>query len=99
MFIVSFVSGPWQANCYLLSLADPRSTPGQQIVVDTGNLALCDATCSIDIQTVRGVKNMLFGGEGLFHTVVTGPGRIVLQTRPVSGVAAALIPYMPTKSD
>lgn len=72
--------------------------PGQQIVVDTGNLALCDATCSIDIQAVKGVKNMLFGGEGLFNTVVTGPGRVVLQTMPVSGVAAALIPYLPTKS-
>ena len=41
--------------------------PGEQMVVDTGNLAMCDATCSIDIQAVRGVKNVLFGGEGLFH--------------------------------
>ena len=38
--------------------------PGQQIIVDTGNLAMMDATCSIDIQAVKGVKNMLFGGEG-----------------------------------
>ena len=48
--------------------------PGQQIIVDTGNLAMVDATCQIDIQTVRGAKNVLFGGEGLFNTVVTGPG-------------------------
>ena len=72
--------------------------PGQQIVVDTGNLALMDATCSIDIQSVKGVKNMLFGGEGLFNTVVTGPGKVVLQTMPVSGLAAALLPYIPTGS-
>ena len=54
--------------------------PGQQIVIDTGNLAMLDATCTVDVQTVKGVKNVLFGGEGLFNTVVTGPGRVVLQT-------------------
>ena len=72
--------------------------PGQQIVVDTGNLALCDATCSIDIQAVKGVKNMLFGGEGLFNTVVKGPGKVYLQTMPASAVAASIIPYIPAKS-
>ncbi len=70
--------------------------PGQRLVVDTGNLAMMDATCSIDIQTVKGVKNVLFGGEGLFLTVVTGPGKVVLQTMPISGMAAALIPFLPT---
>ena len=69
---------------------------GQQMVVDTGNLAMVDAACSIEIQSVKGVKNALFGGEGLFNTVVTGPGRIVLQTMPVSGVAAALAPFFPS---
>lgn len=68
---------------------------GQQMIVDTGNLAMMDATCSIDVQTVKGAKNVLFGGEGLFHTVVTGPGRIVLQTMPVSSLAGALAPYLP----
>ena len=63
-----------------------------------GNLAMVDATCSIDIQTVKGVKNVLFGGEGLFNTVVTGPGKIILQTMPVSGVAAALAPFFPSGS-
>ena len=70
--------------------------PGQRLVVDTGNLAMMDATCSIDIQTVKGVKNVLFGGEGLFLTVVTGPGKVILQTMPISGMAAALIPFLPT---
>lgn len=69
---------------------------GQKMVVDTGNLAMMDAACSIEIQSVKGVKNALFGGEGLFNTVVTGPGRIVLQTMPVSGVAAALAPFFPS---
>ena len=69
--------------------------PGQSMIVDSGNLAMMDATCSMDIVTVKGVKNALFGGEGLFNTVVTGPGKIVVQTMPVSGVAAAIIPYLP----
>ena len=71
---------------------------GERMVVDTGNLAMVDATCSIDVQAVKGVKNMLFGGEGVFNTVVTGPGRVVLQTMPVSGVASALAPFFNTGS-
>ena len=70
--------------------------PGQSIVVDTGYLAAMDATCSMDIQSVPGVKNMMFGGEGLFNTVVTGPGRIYLQTMPISNVAGAIQPFLVT---
>ena len=73
--------------------------PGESLVVDTGHLAAMDATCSMDIRTVPGVKNMVFGGEGIFHTVVTGPGRIYLQTMPIYAVAGAIMPYLPTKSD
>ena len=69
--------------------------PGQQLIVDTGNLALCDASVGIDVQPVRGAKNMLFGGEGLFNTVVTGPGRITLQTMPMNSFAAAVARYVP----
>lgn len=68
---------------------------GQKLVVDTGNLAMLDATCSIDIQSVKGVKNVFFGGEGLFHTVVTGPGRVLLQTMPLSTFAGSIAPYLP----
>ena len=69
---------------------------GQQLIVDTGNLAAMDATCSISIQKVPGVKNMLLGGEGLFNTVVTGPGRVFLQSHPISTVAAAIRPFIAT---
>ena len=69
--------------------------PGQQIVVDTGYLAAMDATCSMEIQTVPGFKNMVFGGEGVFNTVVTGPGHVWLQTMPISSVAGELLRYMP----
>lgn len=69
---------------------------GQQIVVDTGHLAAMSATCSMEIQTVPGIKNKIFGGEGLFNTVITGPGRVWLQTMPICNVAGALRPYLPT---
>jgi len=72
--------------------------PGQSMIVDTGYLAMMDATCSIEIVTVPGVKNMFLGGEGLFNTVVKGPGKIVLQTMPASAVAGSIIPYIPTSS-
>ena len=70
--------------------------PGQSMVVDTGYLAAMDATCSMEIQTVPGVKNMMFGGEGIFNTVVTGPGRVYLQTMPISNVAGVIRPFIPT---
>ena len=69
--------------------------PGQKIIVDTGNVAAFDSTVSIDIQKVPGVKNILFGGEGLFHTVLTGPGKVWLQTMPISNVAMSIRPYIP----
>lgn len=71
--------------------------PGQRIVVDTGNLAMLDATCTVEVQAVKGVKNVLFGGEGLFNTVVTGPGRVVLQTMPISNFAGAIASMIPSK--
>lgn len=71
---------------------------GQQIVIDTGYLAAMTGGCSIDIQTVPGVKNMIFGGEGLFNTVITGPGKVWLQSMPVAQLAGAIRPFIPTKS-
>lgn len=70
--------------------------PGQQIVVDTGHLAAMTASCQMGIRSVPGVKNMLFGGEGIFNTIITGPGRVWLQTMPISNVAGVLRPYMPS---
>lgn len=72
--------------------------PGQQIVVDTGHLAAMTASCQIEIKSVPGVKNMLFGGEGLFNTVISGPGKVWLQTMPISNVAGILRPYLPSGS-
>lgn len=70
--------------------------PGQQIVVDTGNVAGFTPGVEMDIQQVPGIKNKLLGGEGLFNTVLTGPGRVWLQTMPICNVAASIRPYIPT---
>lgn len=71
---------------------------GDQKILDTGHLVMMDATCSMDIQRIKGVKNVLFGGEGLFNTVVTGPGKIVMQSMPASATAMRLYSLMPHQS-
>lgn len=65
---------------------------GQQMIIDTGHLAMMDETVQMDIVTVPGVKNVLLGGEGLFNTVVTGPGRVTLQTQPLNKLSQAFMP-------
>ncbi len=64
--------------------------PGESMIIDTGYVACMSATCSMNIVSVPGIKNAVFGGEGLFNTVVTGPGKLVLQTMPINNVAACL---------
>ena len=78
------------------SAVEYQLAPGQSMVLDTGALAVMDETVQLDIQQVKGVKNIMFGGEGLFNTVVTGPGKIVLQTMPISSFAGAIQPYIIT---
>ena len=73
--------------------------PGQQIVVDTGNVLGYESGVKMDIVSVKGMKNKLLGGEGLFNTILSGPGKVWLQTMPVSSVARAIIPYIPTSSN
>lgn len=67
---------------------------GQQIIVDTGNVAGFSTSVKMEIRQVAGLKNKLFGGEGFFNTVLTGPGRIWLQTMPISKVASSINPYI-----
>ena len=67
---------------------------GESIIVDTGYLAAMSDTCMMDIQPVQGAKNIFFGGEGLFHTRITGPGKVYIQSMPVINTAQALSPYL-----
>ena len=80
---------------------------GQEMLVSTGYLAAMEESCSMDVVMVKGAKNMLLGGEGIFNTVVRGegifntvvrgPGKVILQTMPLSKVAELLMPFFGTK--
>lgn len=70
---------------------------GQEMVISTGYLAAMEETCTMDVVMVKGAKNMLLGGEGIFNTVVRGPGKVILQTMPISRVAELLIPFFGDK--
>ncbi len=69
---------------------------GQQMVVSTGYVLGYESSVSMDIQQVKGLKNKFLGGEGFFNTVLKGPGKVWLQTMPVSNVADAILPFLPT---
>ncbi len=72
-------------------------TPGEQIICDTGVLAYMDASCQIDVQMVKGLKNMFFGGEGLFDTVITGPGKVCLQSMTIAQLARQIDPFLTSR--
>ena len=71
---------------------------GERMILNTGYLAAMDATCDMDVEMVKGAKNILLGGEGLANTVVTGPGKIYIQTKPIAQLAKSLKPYFPTQT-
>ncbi len=96
-FIMQKISG--QGICFAEfdgHVVEYELQAGQQMVIDTGNLAGMTESCSMDIVTVKGLKNIAFGGEGLFNTVVTGPGHVYLQTMPASALASTIQPYIVT---
>ena len=73
--------------------------PGEIIKVDTGNIVAFQNGMSYEIETVQGFRNVLFGGEGLFRTRITGPGKVILQTQNIKDFASALSKYIPTRSN
>ncbi len=85
-FIMQKISGSGTAFLELDgSVVEYDLAPGQQLVIDTGHLAIVDSTVDISVKAIKGVKNVLFGGEGLFNTVLTGPGHVVLQSMTLAG--------------
>lgn len=99
-FIMQKVTGPglvffeFDGYCPEYDLA-----PGEKLVCDTGVVAMMDATCQLDIQMVKGLKNKLLGGEGLIDTVVTGPGKVYLQTMSLPRLAQLLTPLLPFRPE
>lgn len=99
-FIMQKISGSGYAFLEIDgSAVEYELAAGQQMIVDTGNLAMMDSTCNMDIQTVKGLKNVVFGGEGLFNTVVTGPGKITLQTMPMENFIGMIASRMPSNGN
>lgn len=97
-FIMQRLSGQGMAFVEIDgSVVDYELAQGQQMVLDTGYLAAMEITCNMTIQQVKGLKNKLLGGEGFFNTVVTGPGKIWVQTMPVASVAGAIQPFLVTR--
>jgi len=70
--------------------------PGEKMIIDQGHLAAMDESIEFDIQRVKGMKNMLFGGEGMFLANVTGPGRVWVQTMPLSNFVNTILPFVNT---
>lgn len=96
-FILQKVTGP---GVVFLEVAgevrDYELQPGQVMKVDPGHIALYEPTVKYDVSMVKGVTNILFGGEGLFLATLTGPGRVWLQSLPLPNLAAKLRRYLPT---
>ena len=98
-FIMQKISG--QGTVFLEidgSTVEYELDKGDQMLIDTGYLTMMDATVTMEVQQIKGVKNVLFGGEGLFNILVTGPGRVVIQTMPMNNFAALIASMIPSKS-
>ena len=70
--------------------------PGEFIKVDTGNIFAFEPSVSYEIETIKGIKNMLFGGEGLFLTKLTGPGKIYMQTMNIAEFTGRIAQGIPS---
>lgn len=78
------------------TIVEKELAPGEKIKVDTGNIAFFEAQVSYSSEMVKGFANILFGGEGLFLSTLTGPGKVWLQTMSVAELARRIIPFIPS---
>lgn len=79
------------------SLTEYNLIAGESLLVDQGHVFLFEESINYDVKTVKGMKNVLFGGEGLFLVKLTGPGKVILQSMPISNLASKIIPFVPSK--
>ncbi len=97
-FILQKITGPGTAFLEIPGEAREYTlAAGETMQVDPGHIALFEPTVNYDITTVKGLKNVLFSGEGLFLATLTGPGKIWLQSLPLSNLAGKLARYMPAQ--
>jgi uncharacterized protein (TIGR00266 family) len=96
-FIMQKLTGPGVAFvCLDGEIMEYTLEPGQILKADTGHVAMYEPTVDFDIEMMRGFRNVLFGGEGLFLTTLRGPGRVWLQTMPTMNLAKAIAGYLPS---
>ncbi|HHX23369.1 MAG TPA: AIM24 family protein, partial [Thermoanaerobacterales bacterium] len=99
-FILQKVTGPgW---CFLEidgEAVEYQLGSGEKMKVDTGHVAVFESSVNYDIEMVKGFRNILFGGEGLFLTTLQGPGKVWLQSMPINNLAARIIPYIPSSNE
>ncbi len=99
-FILQRVTGPGTVFLDLSGeVVEKTLAPGERLLVHAGHIGVQEPTVSTDIQMVRGFRNMLFGGEGLFLATLTGPGRIWLQSMPVLNLAEEIARYLPDREN
>lgn len=95
-FVMEKITGPVRVFLEIDGSVEKYTlAPGQTYLVNNGNLAAYTPDCTVALETVKGMKNIFFGGEGLFHVRLTGPGTIWLQTLSAQGVAKSIIPFLP----
>ena len=98
-FILQKISGPGIVFLEIPGDLQERTlAAGEKILIDPGHIAFFEPSVNYDISMVKGIKNVLFAGEGLFLATLSGPGRVWLETLPLSNLAAKLKKYIPTKS-
>ena len=97
-FILQKLSGPGMVFAELDGDAVEYSLkPGEVLKVEPGHIAMFEGTVTFDIQMVKGVANILFGGEGLFLGTLEGPGRVWLHSMTASKMAHRIAEYIPSK--
>lgn len=98
-FILEDISGQGLAFLEIDGdMVEKQLAPGEVLKVDTGNVVGFERSVSYEIETVKGLGNIFFGGEGLFLTKLTGPGRVILQTQNIAEFAGRIAQFIPTKS-
>jgi uncharacterized protein (TIGR00266 family) len=99
-FILQRVTGPGTVFLDLSGeVIEKTLAPGERLRVHAGHIGIQEASVSTDIQLMRGFRNILFGGEGLFLATLTGPGRIWLQSMPILNLAEEIARYLPSNSE
>jgi uncharacterized protein (TIGR00266 family) len=95
-FIMEKLTGPGLVFFELDGdIVEHELAKGEELLVDTGHVALLESSVSFSVKMMKGFKNILFGGEGLFLATLKGPGKVWLQSMPMKNLALKIVQYLP----